>query len=81
MSRPAKSAFESFNEIATVHIELVDSAPLIRREVDDPERSYPRYVGGKRNAPPEDCGGLPGFYEILAAVADPDHPDHAEILD
>ncbi|HLO75626.1 MAG TPA: plasmid pRiA4b ORF-3 family protein [Magnetospirillum sp.] len=170
MSRPAKSAFESFNEIASVHIELAGSDPLIWREVEvptsitlkalhdiiqavmgwfdwhlweftigerryglppdedwgteprfeaakvrlrdvvspgcttidylydfgdswehrltvtnirqgDPDRSYPRYLGGERNAPPEDCGGLPGFYEILAAVADPDHPDHAEVLD
>ena len=25
--------------------------------------SYPRYIGGERNGPPEDCGGIPGFYE------------------
>lgn len=170
MSRPAKSAFESFNEIATIRIELVDSDPLIWREVEvptsitlkvlhdviqavmgwfdchlweftigerryglppdedwgteprfeaakvrlrdvvssgsttidylydfgdswehrltvtnirqgDPDRSYPRHIDGEQNAPPEDCGGLPGFYEILAAVADPDHPDHAEMVD
>lgn len=30
----------------------------------DPDSSYPRYVGGERNAPPEDCGGIPGFTEI-----------------
>lgn len=47
----------------------------------DPDRSYPRYVGGERNGPPEDCGGIPGFYDKLEAVADPDHPDHAEIKD
>lgn len=45
----------------------------------DPERSYPRYVGGERNGPPEDCGGIPGFYDKLDALADPRHPDHAEI--
>ena len=44
----------------------------------DPDLSYPRYVAGERNAPPEDCGGIPGFYETLDAVADPDHPNHAE---
>lgn len=44
----------------------------------DPEASYPRYVGGKRNAPPEDCGGLPGFYDMLDALADPNHPNHAD---
>jgi hypothetical protein len=44
----------------------------------DPELSYPRYIAGERNAPPEDCGGIPGFYETLDAAADPNHPNHAE---
>ena len=43
-----------------------------------PGVSYPRYIGGERNAPPEDCGGIPGFYEMLEAIADPNNPDHAE---
>lgn len=33
---------------------------------------------GERNAPPEDGGGIPGFYETLGVAADPDRPDHAE---
>jgi hypothetical protein len=44
-----------------------------------PGGSYPRYVGGERNAPPEDCGGIPGFYEMLDAVADPQHPNHDDV--
>ena len=44
----------------------------------DPQASYPRYVGGERNAPPEDCGGIPGFYDMLDALADPGHPNHAD---
>lgn len=47
----------------------------------DPQVSYPSYLGGERNAPPEDCGGLPGFYGMLEALADPHHPDHAETSD
>lgn len=43
-----------------------------------PNASYPRYVGGERNAPPEDCGGIPGFYEMLEAITDPGHPNHVE---
>jgi len=42
----------------------------------NPDLSYPRYIAGERNAPPEDCGGIPGFYETLDAVADPNHPNH-----
>lgn len=45
----------------------------------DPAIGYPRFVDGERNCPPEDCGGTPGFYEMLEARDDPAHPDHAEI--
>ena len=42
---------------------------------------YPRLIGGERRCPPEDVGGLPGFDHFLAAVADPAHEDHRELLD
>jgi Plasmid pRiA4b ORF-3-like protein len=44
-----------------------------------PEVSYPRYIGGERSGPPEDCGGIPGFYELLEAIADAAHPNHAQL--
>lgn len=47
----------------------------------EPGILYPRYVAGERNAPPEDCGGIPGFYEQLDILADPEHPDHAEVAE
>jgi hypothetical protein len=45
------------------------------------DMAYPRYVGGDRNAPPEDCGGVVGFYEVLAIQAVPEDPDHAEVVE
>ena len=38
-------------------------------------------VAGARAAPPEDCGGVPGFYAALEALADPRHPDHEEVAE
>lgn len=46
-----------------------------------PRVSYPNYVGGEWDCPPENCGGIPGYYNMLDALADPDHPDHAEIAE
>jgi hypothetical protein len=37
----------------------------------EPGIGYPRYIAGEGNAPPEDCGGIPGFYEKLDIAADP----------
>lgn len=42
---------------------------------------YPRCVDGARACPPEDCGGFPGYEEFLAAIRDPKHPEHAEMLE
>lgn len=47
----------------------------------DPEAEYPRYVAGERAAPPEDCGGVPGFYAALEALTDPNHPEHADVAE
>jgi len=43
--------------------------------------SYPWLIGGEWAGPPEDCGGIPGFYGVLDVMADPEHPDHAEITE
>jgi len=40
--------------------------------------SYPACVAGKRTCPPEDCGGPWGYQHLMAVLADPAHPEHAE---
>ncbi|WP_206170115.1 plasmid pRiA4b ORF-3 family protein [Parasphingorhabdus sp.] len=40
---------------------------------------YPRYVEGEHRAPPEDCGGTPGFEVFLDAVTDPSHSEHEDV--
>lgn len=43
--------------------------------------SYPACVAGKRNCPPEDCGGSWGYQHLMAVLADPGHPERAEQLE
>lgn len=45
------------------------------------EEKYPRCLKGKGACPPEDCGGIWGYYRLLEALRDPDHPEHEELLD
>lgn len=47
----------------------------------EPRVRYPRVVAGERACPPEDVGGAWGYAEFLAAVADPAHPEHDDLLD
>jgi hypothetical protein len=42
---------------------------------------YPVCTGGKNQAPPEDCGGIGGFYNLLEAISDPDHEEHEDQLE
>jgi hypothetical protein len=47
----------------------------------DPAESYPRLVDGAGRCPPEDVGGIPGFFQFLDVMRDPKHPEHAELSD
>jgi hypothetical protein len=49
---------------------------LTKPRAADPALAYPRYVAGENPAPPEDSGGISGFYAQLEALADPNCPDH-----
>lgn len=47
----------------------------------EPGRTYPVCLDGKRHCPPEDCGGVPGYYNLLEAIGNPEHEEHDEMLD
>jgi hypothetical protein len=47
----------------------------------DPDQQYPALITGKRACPPEDCGGVPGYYGLLEVLADPNDEEHAELTE
>ncbi len=47
----------------------------------DSKGKYPVCVEGERACPPEDCGGPWGYADYLAAIADPKHEEHEEMLE
>lgn len=42
----------------------------------EPGAYYPRCTAGELACPPEDVGGIPGFYEFLEAMKNKKHPEH-----
>jgi len=41
---------------------------------------YPLCVGGERACPPEDCGGIRGYQQMLEVISDPAHEEHDDML-
>jgi SOS-response transcriptional repressor LexA len=46
-----------------------------------PGQPVPACVKGKRACPPEDVGGIWGYYGFLEAIQNPDHPEHEDYLE
>jgi len=84
---PAARVAARRQDIAPLVNDLIDwmkreRGKLSRQGVSYPRYiggEYPRYIGGERNGSLEDCGGIPGFYELLEAIANPTHPNHAHL--
>ena len=47
----------------------------------EPGKKYPICLEGARACPPEDVGGIFGFYEFLEALADPKHEEHENYVE
>jgi hypothetical protein len=58
-----------------------DHAILIEAKAVPPAETTPGCVAGARACPPEDCGGPPGYDELIKALAAPDKPESRQTLE
>jgi len=62
-------------------IHMVEVENILPAEKDV---AYPVCVGGKRNSPPDDCGGVRGYEEMMEILSDPadeEYEDTKEWID
>jgi Plasmid pRiA4b ORF-3-like protein len=45
------------------------------------DAKYPRFLGGERRCPPEDCGGPPGYFDFIENLARKNSKKAKEALD
>lgn len=43
--------------------------------------NYPNCCDGQRACPPEDCGGIPGYYHLIDILSDRAHEDYEVMVD
>jgi len=49
--------------------------------VEGEAEGKPACISGAMACPPEDCGGVSGYYYLLEALADPNHDEHNTLLE
>lgn len=42
---------------------------------------HPVCLAGANACPPDDCGGMGGYYDLLETLADSKRPEHADLKD
>lgn len=55
---------------------------VLIEKILEPEKGqrYPVCVEGKRACPPEDCGSVPGYKDLLKAISNKKHPEHKSMM-
>ncbi|HED37234.1 MAG TPA: plasmid pRiA4b ORF-3 family protein, partial [Ignavibacteria bacterium] len=47
----------------------------------DEQLQIPICIDGKRNCPPEDCGGVWGYSDMLEVLKQPDHEEYESYIE
>lgn len=59
----------------------VHDLALVAQHPPTPRVALPRCTDGARAGPPEDCGGVFGYEELLGILANAKHPEYRERLE
>jgi hypothetical protein len=54
---------------------------IVVEKVPPPDAGFKRVIclAGANACPPDDCGGIPGYYNMIEIIADRKHPEHESI--
>jgi hypothetical protein len=75
-TEPGKSAFYEYDFGDGWEHNILLEAILLKED----GVSYPRCIAGERACPPEDCGGVPGYYELIKILKNPKHPEYSDYI-
>ena len=75
---------EIFSTVGQTYIYIYDFGDnwyhrIVLESIVDEVRNKPICTGGKGACPPEDCGGVPGYYHLLNVLDNPKHPEHKSV--
>lgn len=70
---------KSFRYIYDFGDDWIHEITVEKADLADEGASYPRCLEGKNACPPEDSGGLYGYYGKLEIIKDTKHPEHEDI--
>ncbi len=60
-------------------IELEEIKEITAEDENNDDFGIDCCVAGENQAPPEDCGGIGGYYRLMEILGDPQHSEHGEM--
>ena len=54
---------------------------VLEKILQDYKDKHPVCLAGRRECPPEDCGGPFGYQRLLDTISDPENPEYEDVLD
>lgn len=54
---------------------------IVLEKIDDSKSKNTRCIAGARSAPPEDCGGIHGYHELINHLRHPEKDGYIELLE